>query len=79
MKKLIIFSTVTTLLLLSVNSYAQNCKFHKDETDPFTKEHVRSSGPIRLSVTPIWWAQLEQKGTSYSLMLNISLIKQVRM
>lgn len=68
------------LLLCSTTfaSFAQNCKFEKDETDGFTKEHHRLTHSQRICTDPYWWLQLEQKGDKYFLTIRISLLKQIR-
>lgn len=77
MKKTI-FLSVVLLLLQAISSFAQDCKFFKDEKDPFTKEHVRSTKEIHISAVPWWWIKLEQKGTQYSMTLIIFQRKEIR-
>jgi hypothetical protein len=77
MKKTILLS-VALLLLQTISSFAQDCKFFKDEKDPFTKEHVRATKEIRISAVPWWWIKLEQKGSQYSMTLVIFQRKEVR-
>ena len=75
------FSTLcVTMLLCSITltSLAQKCKFEKDETDGFTKEHIRLTPPLRICTDPYWWLQIEQKGDKYFLTIKIRTVSQIR-
>jgi hypothetical protein len=75
------FSTLcVTLLLCSVTltSFAQKCKFKKDETDGFTKEHHRLAPSLRICTDPYWWLQMEQKGDKYYVTIKIRIVSNIR-
>ena len=73
-------SVCITLLLCCTTlvSFAQKCKFDKDETDGFTKEHHRLAPPLRICTDPYWWLQMEQKGDKYFLTIKIRVVSQIR-
>lgn len=75
-----ITSVCITLLLCCTTfvSFAQKCKFQKDETDGFTKEHHRLAPSLRICTDPYWWLQMEQKGDKYFVTIRISMLTHIR-
>lgn len=78
MNKLLLGCMVSGIMMFSAGAYAQKCDFETDEADPFTKEHVRASGLIRISGVPRWWVKMEQKGAKKTMALTIFKMKEVK-
>ncbi len=75
------FNSLCLILLLccvALTSFAQKCKFEKEETDGFTKEHHRLASSLRICTNPYWWLQMEQKGDKYFFTIRISVTSQIR-
>lgn len=70
MKKLLFASL---LMLGPLAMYAQ-CDFDKDETDPYSKEHVRSVKHNFGNLRKMWVFILDQKGSKYYATVNMAEI-----
>jgi|GEM_PF-4204730 len=74
MKKLFILSFLLVTSLSTTHVFAQKCDLDKDEIDPYTKTHVKSSKIVFGNMMKKWIFLMEKSDDKYYVTLNMAEI-----